>query len=132
MRLVYARDNILGAKLHVDPSNRLVVKIQHAPSLSKPYIMVMFQGDRYVSAKGINYLITPSYENMTLQRIVSHTKAYSELLRKSPSTSMQPMRREVRNEVYTLSNPPFSLEQEHEVSSHPDPTTIHLCLFKES
>ena len=45
VRLVYAKDNLLGAKLYVDPSNRLVVKIDHVPSLPKPYVMVMFQGN---------------------------------------------------------------------------------------
>ena len=110
VRLVYARDNLLGAKLYVDPSIGLVVKIEHAPLLPEPYVIVMFQGNRYVSAKGVNYLITPLYENMTLHGIVSHTKAYSEPLREAPSTSMQPMRRKVSSEIYAPSAPPLPSE----------------------
>ena len=40
--LVYTRGNLLGAKLYVDPSNRFFVKIEHAPSLQGPSIMVIF------------------------------------------------------------------------------------------
>ena len=84
VRLVYTKDNLLGAKLYVDPFNRLVVKIELAHSLSEPYVMVMFQGNRYVSAKGVNYLITPTYENINPQGTASHKKAYNEPLREAP------------------------------------------------
>ena len=72
----------------------------------------------------VNYLITPSFENMTPRGIVSHTKAYNENLREAPSTSMQPMRREVRSEGYAPSTPPPLMEWENDVSSQIEPTTI--------
>ena len=87
-----------------------VLAIEYAHSLSEPYVMVIFQGNVYVSAKCVNYLITPSYENMTLQGIVSHTKAYNKPLREAPSTSREPMRKEGRSEAYAPSAPPLPLE----------------------
>ena len=41
IRLIYVCNNRLDAKLYVDPSNELVVKLENATSPLDPYIMVM-------------------------------------------------------------------------------------------
>ena len=42
IRLIYVRNNRLDAKLYVDSSNQLVVKMENAVSPPEPYVMVMF------------------------------------------------------------------------------------------
>ena len=64
VQLVYARENHLGAKLYVDPSDTYVVKLENVPTIPEPYVMVRFQEDRYISARGLIFLITPKYEDM--------------------------------------------------------------------
>ena len=76
VQLVYARENHLGAKLYVDPLDTYVVKLENVPTNPEPYVMVRFQEDRYISARGLIFLITPKYEDMNPQGIVPHTRAY--------------------------------------------------------
>ena len=45
IRLVYIRENQVGAKLYLDSSNAFVVKLEHAPTMPEPYVMVRFQED---------------------------------------------------------------------------------------
>ena len=121
IRLIYARNNRVDAKLYVDPSNRLVVKMENIVSPPDPYVMVMFQGDRYVSANGTNYLLTPSYEDMNLQGIVFRRRAETE----PPRTTLGPNPWRERG-AWSEVVPPLELarDREPEVSSRPEPAML--------
>ena len=45
--LKYVRYNQCGAKLYIDPLDRLTVKIKDVPSPFEPEVWVNYQGDRY-------------------------------------------------------------------------------------
>ena len=80
VKLVYIRDNLLGAHLYVDPLNTTVVKMGPDIGRAKPkkWVMAMFQNDRYIDNHGVVYLITPSYENMNSLGVINYTRAQSE------------------------------------------------------
>ena len=101
---------------YVDPSNCLVVIIENALSLPEPYVMVMFQGNQYVNAKGINYLITPSYEDMNPQGFVFHKRANTEPLRTATMGSNPLHNRGAWSEAFPKP-PGFTVDWEPKVSS---------------
>lgn len=68
--LIYIRENHLGAKLYVDLSKQLIVKIKIALIGLKLFVMVILQGENYFSAKGDIFLFMPFYKYMTPQGLV--------------------------------------------------------------
>ena len=61
-RLVFVRENAVGAKLYCDPTNRLVVKIEHVTSPFEPEVWANYQYHQYMSQSRIMYVITPHFE----------------------------------------------------------------------
>lgn len=80
IQLKYTRNSFVGAKLYVNSSNYIVIKIENAPQLPEPNVVVMFQGDLYDSVSGTIFLITPTFKDMNSLGLGLCIKAYSEPL----------------------------------------------------
>ena len=80
-RLVFVRENWLGAKLYSDHFNRIVVKIEDIPTPTEAEVWVRSQGDQYMSIMGIRYLLTLEYENMGCKRQAACTTSCLHILR---------------------------------------------------
>jgi hypothetical protein len=48
----------------MDPQSRITVKMEDIRSPLEAKVWVNFQGDRYMSLGGIEYVLTPSFEHM--------------------------------------------------------------------
>ena len=120
--LIYVRNNRLDAKLYMDPYNRLAVKLENAISLPEPYVMVMFQGDRYISATDTTFLLTPSYEDMTPQELVFHRRAETEPIRVTSEPNAR-QERKAWSEAFPLGSEARQ-EREAEVSSKSVPNSL--------
>lgn len=55
-----------------------MVKINVTITNLDPFVMVMMQGDRYISATGDIFLFTPFYEDMMPQGLVFPRRAHTE------------------------------------------------------
>ena len=79
-KLVYICNNVYGAHLYVDPSNRYVVKMGPDVGIAKPerWVMAMHQDDRYINEHGVVYLITPSYKIMNCSGVIIRMGAHSD------------------------------------------------------
>ena len=64
VKIIYVRENLLGAKLYLDPNNRFAVQIKSPSSISPSKVMVRFMGLHYVSPIGTIYMLTQFYEIM--------------------------------------------------------------------
>lgn len=102
IRLVYVKENCMGAKLHVDPSNCMVVKLETTLSIPSPYVMETFQGDRYIGIKGTTFLISPTFEDMTSLVHVPQPKACGETSKEASMAARPSITREIRSELYHL------------------------------
>ena len=60
--LVYFGQNMHIAHLYTDPSYRIAMKMEDILSPLEQEVWVSFQGDRYMSLGGINYMLSPSFE----------------------------------------------------------------------
>ena len=79
---------------------RLVVKIEHKPSLPVPYDTVYWIDEGYRNAKQV-YLYTPDYEDMEPNGNVSCTKVEVEPTQGPHSRIEMPTEREARCELIT-------------------------------
>ena len=80
-RLIFICENRLGAKLYIDPLNKIAVKIEDIPMPTEAEVWVRPQGDQYMSIMGIRYLITTKYENMDSDgnlHVLPHVRTFSE------------------------------------------------------
>lgn len=62
IRLVHLGENMYGANLYIDPQNKIAVKMEDILSPLETQVWVNFQGDRYMSLGGIEYILSPSFE----------------------------------------------------------------------
>lgn len=106
------------------------MKIEDILSPPEPEVYVMFQGDRYVSANGTNYLLTPSYEDMNSQGIVSRRRVETEPPREAFGFNAWRDRGAWSEAVPPPTPPPMPPtetarpREPPEVSSRTDPVTI--------
>ena len=64
VKIIYVRENDLGAKIYMDPDSHYVVKIAPPSSRTPSEVMVRFMGSHYVSPMGTIYILTQFYELM--------------------------------------------------------------------
>ena len=79
-KLVFIRENAVGAKLYWDPTNRLVIKIEHVMSPFEPEVWASYQYHQYMSQSGTTYVITSHFEwtNMTGRILKPDARATTE------------------------------------------------------
>ena len=84
-RLVLFEQNKLSAYLYMDTNSQIAIKMEDILSPLKFKVWVTFQGDRYMSLGGIEYMLSPSFERMDRYGWVLST-------RQDPRTGTKPTR----------------------------------------
>lgn len=127
VQIQYLRTSRLGAHLYADPKMRLVVKIEHEPSLPEPYDTVQRIDEGYSNEKHI-YLYTPDYEDMEPNGNLSRTTADVEPTQGPQSRIEMPNERETRFELATQpSLPEVSMSNGLPPHIRPTPEPTYQC-----
>ena len=73
IKLLDVRTNVHGAKLFIDPANRIAARMKDILSPLEAKVWINYQSDLYMSIGGIRYVLAPSFEHMdSLGRIHEH------------------------------------------------------------
>lgn len=87
-RLVLIGQNMYGAYLYMDPNSKIAVKMEDILSPLESEVWVTFQGDRYMSLGGIEYMLSLAFDSMDRYDVI-HPRRMDQGVRTEPLRSQQ-------------------------------------------